>query len=87
MTESNVEESVVNGASNRTKKANSEDSSSARDEYLKKLDKCLLLILNDEPDHRDDTIISKLLDSLQSQIGKHRTYLKKNNQHNLRAYV
>jgi hypothetical protein len=38
------------------------------EEYLKKLDKCLSLILNDRPDHQDDTIISKLLDSLQSRI-------------------
>lgn len=39
------------------------------DDYLVKLERCLLLILNDQPDHRDDTIMTKLLDSLQSQIG------------------
>ena len=44
--------------------------STEQEQYLKKLDKCLFLILNDEPDHRDDTIISKLHDSLQSQLGK-----------------
>lgn len=42
--------------------------SSTGEEYLKKLEKCLSLILNDQPDHQDDTIILKLLDSLQSRI-------------------
>lgn len=63
--------------------------------YLKKLDRCLLLMFNDEPDHRDDTIVSKLLDSLHVQIGRFLTcfhfhimiyYLGCRSIHNLRVF-
>lgn len=54
---------------------NSLETASATENYAFKLKTALDLILNDLPDHQDDTIMTKCLDSLKLELNKERDFI------------